>query len=79
MPRQLTDLNPQIDTVDLGDSIFTNFQGDIFLLILRTVLHTALEAHSDQAFKMMGLFAATLRLLKLTLLTIFAKSSIANV
>ena len=79
MPRQLTDLNPQIDTVDLGDSSFTNFQGDIFLLILRTVLHTPLEAHSDQAFKMMGLFATTLRLLKLTLLTIFAKSSIANV
>ena len=79
MPRQLTDLNPQIDTVDLGDSIFTNFQGDIFLLILRTVLHTPLEANSDQAFKMMGLFATILRLLKLTLLTIFAKSSIANV
>ena len=74
-------LKLQMEMVDSNDFIFTSFQSlPIFVGILRAVMYQSEQAHSgpSQTFKI-NLFARIVNVFKLTLLTIFAKSTIMDV
>ena len=73
-------LKLQMEMVDSNDSIFTSFQSlSIFVGILRAVMYQSEQVHSgpSQTFKI-NLFARIVNVFKLTLLTIFAKSTIMD-
>ena len=74
-------LKPQMEIVDQNDSTFTCLPSlHIFVSILRTIMHQSAEARTgpSQASDI-NLFERIVKVIKLTLLTIFVKSSSMDV